>query len=371
MRMHHLRLAGTVALTGLLSAGCLFGGAGDEPAAPTTTSRPDTPPDTSSDPTVTPASTPGSDPTPGSVPSSAPTTAKVAAPAAGGTEPNVIKGVIRDEQGDPVAGAVVRIVGYTGNPTGLVGADHDEEATTDGNGAYRLQPPSGLYDIHATATVPYDGKTFKEFYLHPADGNCEAQMSAPGIVKDFVLRLTGQIRCIDGPDPTNAGLYSGGPIDLFYQSPRSLPADTQLTFTLTPTAALADGSPGTALTFTRTVAHLANGSGPLETTGTLHDIPLGRYQLTGFATLPGGARQELRFGPWDGTTATPAASYAVSFRANQLYPYGIQRLGVSLYDAGSGGAAPAPDPAPNPTPAPDPTTTTTTGQVCGEYWGCL
>ena len=280
----------------------------------------------------------------------------------------MIKGVVRDEQGDPVRGARIRIVGYTGNPNGLSGADYIKDAVTDAQGAYRLSVPAGLYGVSGEADVAYDNKNYKSLYLHPADGNCEKQMSEGGIVKDFVFRLTGLQKCLTNPDPKNPGFYSGASVLLSHQSPKSLPGDARLTLTLTPTGPLADGSAGKPVTFTRTVAALVNFAGPLETTNTLHDIPLGRYRLTGHATLPNGSRQDLRFGPWNtnGAAESPVADYAVSFPAKAMLPYGIGQAEIAVYDAGWSASAPSPHTTTPATVAPTTPTTArpTTPSTC-------
>jgi hypothetical protein len=382
MKSPRLALAFTVA--SLLTSGCLFG---DDPA-------PKESPGNVVDPGGEPPATPGNtatNPDPNSPTSSvpaapAPTSDKPAAtsptstmsapaPRAPGAERNVIKGVVRDEQGDPVQGARIRILGYTGNPNGLSGADYIKDAVTDAQGAYRLAVPAGLYGVSGAVDVAFDGKTYKSLYLHPADGNCEKQMSEGGIVKDFVFRLTGLMKCLTNPDPKNEGSYSGASVLLSHQSPKSLPGDARLTLTLTPTGPLADGSAGKPLTFTRTAAALVNFAGPLETTNILHDIPLGRYRLTGFATLPSGSRQDLRFGPWNtnGAAESPVADYTVSFPVKAETSSGIKQAEIAVYDAGWSGSTPSPHATAPVTTAPTTTPTTarpTTPSTCySEYVG--
>ncbi|MEW6476251.1 MAG: carboxypeptidase regulatory-like domain-containing protein [Actinomycetota bacterium] len=362
----------------LLTTGCLFGG-DDEKAQPKDqpgqvagpggeppADQPGPAP-SASDPGTTPPQASGPAPAPGSAepqPGTAPTTAKSSSPPAAGAEANVIKGVVRDEQGDPVPGARIRIAGYTGKPNGLSAADFIREVRTDAKGAYRLAVPAGLYGVSGEADLAFDGKTYKALYLHPADGNCQQQMSGGGIVKDFTLRLTGFMQCLAGADPKNAGFYSGAAIALMHESPKSLPGDAKLTLTLTPSGPLADGSTGKVLTFTRTVASVANFFGPLETTNTLHDIPLGRYRLTGSATLADGSRQAIRFGPWEklGEPVSPVADYVVSFPAKVSLPYGLGQGEVSIYDAGWSGSEPVPTPVTPVAPQPQPSTTTTTAK---------
>lgn len=360
----HLRLSAALALVALFSAGCIF----DKPAEPNKTlptlqPQPPVPPDpltpepgpTPATAPLPPAPTPATTAKPALTPVTAPKPAPTPTPAAG-AEANVIKGVVRDEQGDPVPGARIRIVGYTGNPTGLVGADHDDNVITDGSGAYRVQVPSGLYEINGEATVVFEGKSFV-FYLHPADNNCDQQMSAPGIIRDFVLRLTGLKKCSgDDVDPNNDFSYSGGAIVLLYAQPRSLPDATQVTLVFTPSGQLADGSAGRPVTFTRTAGALQNTApGPLEGTQALPDIPLGRYQLSGYATLGNGTRQDVRFAPPG--TSTLAPSYTIDFQPRRTE--GIASIRIDMYDTGAS------------TPDPSPPTTTVTGPVCNPNWGCL
>ena len=361
--MRSFRLVLPLVLAAVLSGGCLFDG--DEKAGPKEQPGQVDGPPAQTPTSAGPAQDNGSDPAAPVDPATPapPAGAPDPAPAAAATETNVIKGVVRDEQGDPISGARIRITGYTGKPNGLSSADYIKTVQTDAGGAYRLSVPAGLYGVSGEADLASDGKTYKALYLHPADGNCKQQTSDGGIVKDFVLRLTGLMQCITNPDPKNAGNYSGGAIRLVHESPKSLPGDAKLTMTLTPTGPLADGSTGKALTFTRTVAALGNLAGPLETTNTLHDIPLGRYRLSGYATLADGSRQAVRFGPWEqlGVAVSPVADYAVAFPAKAMLPYGLGDAEVSVYDAGWSGSSPAPTPVTSapPTTQPQPTSPTT------------
>ena len=354
--MPSLRRVLPLALIAIVSSGCWDEDPKPKPEPePTPVSVTITVPDSPESSTTTGA--PASSTT---LPEAASTTARPA-PAPTG-EASVIKGVVRDEQRDPVAGARITITGYTGKPNGMTGADYIKEAVTNSRGEYRFDVPNGLYGISGQADVGFDGKSYKALYLHPADGNCEKQMSDRGIVKDFVLRLTGFQQCHTSPDPKNAGFYSGGSIMLSPES-STLPGEANLTLTLTPTKPLADGSGGKAVTFTRPYSALRNYAGALETTNTLHDIALGNYRLTGYATLPDGSRQDLRFAPHVGGAASSAvAAYGVSFPAKAMFPYGIGQAEIGIYTAG--GDAPAPTPQPTPEPEPTPTTEPGEPQTC-------
>ncbi|HLF40962.1 MAG TPA: carboxypeptidase-like regulatory domain-containing protein [Acidimicrobiia bacterium] len=189
-----VRLSFGAVLAAVLTAGCLPEGKADEKSspditgpAPSTTApaptpaEPGAPQPGATAPTAPPA--PAVNPT---APNAAPTPV---APAAAGAEANTIKGTVRDEQGDPVAGARITAAGYTGT-----GANKVEKATSNASGRYRLPVVSGLYTVRGEATVVYEGRSYV-LYLHPADNNCDQQMSAGGIVKDFVLRLSGLQKC--------------------------------------------------------------------------------------------------------------------------------------------------------------------------------
>ena len=285
------------------------------------------------------------------------------------SEANVIKGVVRDEQGDPVSGARIVIAGFTGNPNGLNAADFIKTAVTDARGAYRMSVPRGLYGISGEADVEFDSKSYKSLYLHPSDGDCEKQMSDDGIVKNFTLRLTGFMKCATSPDPENSGFYSGAAIVLLPQE-SSLPDDARLTFTLTPLGALADGNKGKTVKFTRTFGALRNFSGAIDTTNTLHDIPLGRYRLTGFATLSNGQRQTLLFASSNtGKAETPTETHSVVFPARELLPHGIGRAEISVHLAGSPAAAPTTQPGAPTTAAPTTAPPRTTSTCFSEHVG--
>ena len=348
------RHSGRVALAAVaaLTFGACFekGGADENDDPPTTTTtaakRPSTTTTTPTPSTEAPATTAPSPTTPGKVSSTA--------------EPGVIKGRVLDEQGDPVANATITAAGYTARSNSV------KTATTGADGHYRLPITSGLYTVNGEAAVGFEGKTYR-LYLHPTDGDCGQKESANGIVKDFTLKLTGLETCQTSPDPNNYGSYTGATIDLSPQL-SGLPGDAKLTLSLSPVGALADGSPGKTLTVTKTVAALSNFSGALPTTRYAHDIPLGRYRITGYATQASGARQELQFGSLgtiDADASSPVAAYTFSFDPiDSLTSRGVEVTTVVVY-AGAG-AAPTPTPTPTsppptsppPTsPPPSPTTT--------------
>lgn len=251
-------------------------------------------------------------------------------PRSGTPEPGIAKGRVTDEQGDPIAGAQLELTGYTGGSNG-----HDDGLVTNADGEYRVEVPDGSYEIFGTAPLTFEGATYV-MNLRPADGDCSPGRGADGIVKDMVLALSGPLMCFDNLDPTLPESFVGATINLNHLSPRTLPADASATFTLEPVGALADGSTGRVLTFTRTAAGLESSFGAPGTTADLPDIPLGRYRISGVAVLPDGSQQTLRFRPDD--WGTPTETLEVGFEPYMSHPYGIRQRKVEFVDEGwSGG----------------------------------
>jgi hypothetical protein len=220
-------------------------------------------------------------------------------------EPNVIKGRAATEAGTPVAGASVRIVGYTG---GSNLGQEIETVTTDADGTYRYEVPRGLYEVHAVGPLDFEGRAYL-FELVPADGSCEQQPSDAGIVKDYVLRLSGLQACIDGGvNPDNYLFYHGATVQLSNRLAAAAPSDV-IEYRLEPVGALADGRPGSVLTMQRTVAALSSYAGPIADTAYLHDIPLARYAASATLVAADGTRTPLLVS----VDGTPARSVEISF----------------------------------------------------------
>jgi hypothetical protein len=244
-------------------------------------------------------------------------------PASSGTEaePNVIAGRVMTEAGQPIPGARLRIVGYTG------GANLGQEIETvesGSDGAYRYEVPRGLYEVLGQATVDFDGQAYT-FDLDPADGSCEQQMSDSGIVKDFMLRLTGLKMCRIDDLADNYTSYHGAAIQLFNGFTSSPASDAVIEYTLEPTGPLADGSTGETLTMERTVAALDTSAGPIEDTWILHDIPLATYRASA-VLVEGGARTPLLV---SGDTGSMAADVEIRFNAREfLGGYTVPQLSV-------------------------------------------
>ncbi|HET9851725.1 MAG TPA: carboxypeptidase-like regulatory domain-containing protein [Candidatus Limnocylindrales bacterium] len=252
----------------------------------------------------------GCDPGPGSTSPNAPatqgTTQRTSGPQPVPAEANIISGRVTTETGAPVAGARLRVVGYTG---GASLGQEIETVTSGADGTYRYEVPRGLYEVLGEGPLDFDGQTYL-FNLDPADGSCDQQMSDAGIVKDFVLRLQGLMMCLDGVDPDNQGYYHGAALQVF-NGLTSAASNDVVEYAFEPIGPLADGSTGQPLTFQRTVAAHSNFFGPIDGTSYLYDIPLGRYQVSAALLAPDGSRQSLLVSSVQ--APSPAQAVEVSF----------------------------------------------------------
>jgi hypothetical protein len=268
--------------------------------------------------TTTPGATGGPDATTGP----GATTAVVSGPA----EPGVVKGRVTTADGQPIEGASIRIIGYTGT----IG-QHDDNLVTGPDGTYRIEIEDGLYELEAQATIAYGGETFI-LPLEPADGTCDEAESSQGIVEDFVLRLSGPRQCTTIGDD-NAGRYFGAAAVVYQQLSGAASPDAVVEFTFTPDGPLVDGSEGEVLTMERTVSALSNHFGPLDGTATLYDIPIGRYTVS--AELRDGTTTVPLLVQPDGASA-PAREATLAFRGAQFFPYGPLDQQLTITDDGLG-----------------------------------
>ena len=260
--------------------------------------------------------------------------------------PNVVEGTVKTIDGRPVPGATIRIAGATGAARGTT-----IRATTDANGNYRVRVPLGHYNVDGFADIEFEGQKYKELWLDRGDAPCERVMSDKGIVRNFVLRLSGPKRCVN-INPNNPDAYNGAYITAMTSA---FPDDAVITFSLTPLGKLADGRQGRPLSITRTGASLKKGGGKINETSFLHDIPLGRYRV--------GAEVRYANGKRDGTTLelrdggnTSGNTLDITFHAN-VFGGGIRPVGLGVIPGGAARTAasprlPDPEAAPATKPAP-------------------
>jgi hypothetical protein len=264
-----------------------------------------------------------------------------------GPAPNVVEGTVKTIDGRPVPGAVIRVSGATGAARGTT-----LKAVTDSRGNYRITVPLGHYNVDGFVDVTYDGQTYKEIWLDRGDAPCDRVMSDKGIVRHFILRLSGRKRCFNLPDANNPNAYNGAYITAMTSE---FPDDAVITFTLVPVGNLADGRPGSTIAFRRTGAALKRGGGPIDETSYLYNIPLGRYRMKADVRYANGQAAQTTLELRDGGN-TSGRELEIAFAA-AAFGGGIRPVGIGL----TPGKATAPErdgtPTPEagkPTPAPVP-----------------
>ena len=243
--------------------------------------------------------------------------------------PNVVQGTVSTIDGRPVAGATIRVAGATGAARGT-----SISTKTDASGRYRVSVPLGHYNVDGFADVKFNGQTYKELWLDRGDAPCERVMSDKGIVRNFVLRMSGPKRCTNGTDARNPDAYYGAYITAMSSA---FPDDAVITFTLTPSGPLADGTRGRTLVIKRTGAALKKGGGPINETAFLHDIPLGRYNMSAVARYADGSQRATVLELRDGS-GTTARSLNIDFKAN-VFGGGIRSVGIGVTPGGGAIAA--------------------------------
>ncbi|RKN66042.1 stalk domain-containing protein [Paenibacillus ginsengarvi] len=198
---------------------------------------------TPTDPVPTPTPAPIPDPVPAPIPTPA--------PSAGEVEPYIVKGYLRDAQGQPLSGVTI----YADNQLFY---DSNLGGVTDENGFYRIElahlPTTWI--MSTSFTRSYNGKD-QRFYLR-SDVDLPFAGSA-GAIRHFTLKdVVGHIEI--HPD--------------FWSFDDNMPKlqMNDLEITLTPVGPLFDGSSGKSITAR---------AGALPTGGHGVDrIPLGRYKIS-------------------------------------------------------------------------------------------
>ena len=181
---------------------------------------------------------------------------------------NVIQGTIYDAHGNKfhIDGATVTIHIY-GN--GNIGeSDPLYNVQMDSNSHYEVKVPNNVYAVHARAYTQLGGKTVA-IDLKPLDGKADniSLPSAPGIVRDFALQLTGEI---PGGDPTTIQGYYGAKIWFgdgnynfspsgYWESFSIKYPGSKAQFVLTPLSKLIDGSTGQAIQLEATMDEIKTG----------------------------------------------------------------------------------------------------------------
>lgn len=190
-----------------------------------------------------------------------------AAPASNQATPYVMKGVVKDEQGKPVAGAEVFADNTLYHNMNAIGR-------TDAQGRYSIDLPRqelGTWVPGAYVKREFNGVNH-EFRLY-ADNESPFSASS-GAVRNFVWRLSGE-----------RGDGNIGKLVYIYITEGVSIKDVEVT--LTPKGPLADGSTGKPIT--RRVP-----------TGRIENVPVGRYTATARLVKEGQAPQPLLVSPGQG-----------------------------------------------------------------------
>lgn len=163
-----------------------------------------------------------------------------------GVEPGILKGLVVDSTGAPMAGVEVIADNTLFYNTNVIGY-------TDATGHYRLDisHPLGTWQVSATATLQYRGQPFT-IAIEPEDPALVT--GAEGAVRDFALSL----RNLSGPVLVMSGVGDYTPYE-------------EIEMTLEPVGPIIDGSAGSTIVSTLGIT----GDGWAVT-----GVPYGRYRIT-------------------------------------------------------------------------------------------
>ncbi|MCM2257208.1 MAG: hypothetical protein NDJ94_16300 [Vicinamibacteria bacterium] len=205
-----------------------------------------------------------------------------------------LTGTVRDERGKPinVPGAHVRIM--VSGISERSGERVNYQPPVNASGAYSAPLVAGIYHpIQAFAELTFNGSSYR-FELDPVQPNVSDRPSQPGIVQDFVWKLSGpHHRYRQNPNPKNHTHWYGGSVNVSLSGYRNdlrqpvqpPPVGTKYVFTFTPQGNRVDGAPAKVMTFERTWT-----SGGELDNGLLSDIPIAVYTMTGVEVGAGGQR---------------------------------------------------------------------------------
>ena len=217
---------------------------------------------------------------------------------AGAARPGYVTGHASFADGRPIPLFDVSVGGYdAGSDNGVTdGASGSVGSDTGHDGAYAIQTVDSLshtkpvnalvVQVSAQTKVDYKGQTFT-MDLCPLDGKGDLRdaqgngtFSAPGITRDFVLKISGLIPGKDDTtDSTRQNAYYGQRISVsdWDVTGPTLRGDEfkdgTLTFTLTPQGPLLDGSTGQTVTRQLPVSALGTEAAYLL------DVPIGTYSV--------------------------------------------------------------------------------------------
>jgi hypothetical protein len=214
--------------------------------------------------------------------------------------------------------ATGRVVGEDGKPISVAGvkfsvgvygmSDAGEKFTytpsVAPDGTWKTKLVAGTYNSPTVSiVVPFDGKEFA-YDLVPAHaiGDFEAK---DGFACDFVWHVTGpKPMYASNADPSNWTHYFGAAATLLLdqyidgpQTPNFGDEKTKVIFTAEPVGKLIDGTDGKIKTYELAFAPLYHETTPSK----LHDLPVGKYKVTGQRVSADGTKTPLRLKVDNGT----------------------------------------------------------------------
>jgi hypothetical protein len=201
-----------------------------------------------------------------------------------GLEPYVVKGVVTDNNGAPLAGIEV-----VANNTQFY--DANGVATTDAEGKYRIELTSGSWQMTASMMREFNGQTYR---VELTPDTTTPFAGSEGAIRNFTWQPSG-----GEARQGSVFVYSDITIEfLDYQ---------YIELTLEPQGPLLDGTMGQTITGMLTATPDGDG---------LTDVPLGRYKITARYLVPGEIPEPLELKP------RKSGDYADSLTADFETPYG-------------------------------------------------
>jgi len=218
------------------------------------------------------------------------------APSSGGAKPHFIQGDIFDANGHKFNFTNSKVIIHAWGP-GLIGeSDRMYNIPMNGQGHYEEQVIDGLYAFHAYAKMPLNGQMVMIDLESLDDISYSVQQaSAPGILKNFGLKLSGLKK--EG-DPNDANSYFGGHVSVADGAANFTPdgywtnlavtyPGAMITFILTPKGTCVDGSSAPTKKIECSVEDLQQGR-------YLVDFPFAYYRLTAVLRTAQGVQRQLR-----------------------------------------------------------------------------
>lgn len=242
----------------------------------------------------------------------------------GSAKPHTIQGDIFGADGNKFHINNARVTVHVWGPGDIGHDDQMYNIPMDENGHYEMKVADGVYAFHATAYVPLNGKTVC-VDLESVDNISPSvqQVSTPGIVKNFGLKLYGLSKFGDASD---ANSYFGGHAwvgdgaanftsDGYWTNLAVHYPGATITFILTPEGPCVDGSAAPAKQINLSVEDLQKGK-------YLVNFPYAYYRLTAVLTTAQGQQKALRLTFVPGATGPHYDYLDLTFQPNEADPDG-------------------------------------------------